>query len=89
MFLIVSLQINGFGAPVRQNRLVEVTLWFFFITLLSLELVWFGFLSYGWVFVLWLGSCLMVGFLSCGWVLVLWFGSCLMICLMFSISLNV
>ena len=36
----------------------------FLITLLSLELVWFGFLSYDWVLVLCLGSCLMVGFLS-------------------------
>ena len=38
---------------------------FFLITLLSLELVWFGFLSYD------MGSCLMVGFLSYEWVLVL------------------
>ena len=37
---------------------------FFLITLLSLELVWFGFLSYDWVFVFCLGSCLMIGFLS-------------------------
>ena len=36
----------------------------FLITLLSLELVWFGFLSYDWVFVLCLGFCLMNGFLS-------------------------
>ena len=62
----------------------------FLIPLLSLELVWFGFLSYVWVFVLWLGSCLMIGFLSyvmgsClmtgflsyGWVFVLCLGSCL------------
>ena len=68
---------------------------FFLITLLSLELVWFGFLSYDWVLVLWLGSCLMVGFLSyemgsClmfgflsyGWVFVLWLGSCLMLCVL-------
>ena len=38
---------------------------FFLITLLSLELVWFGFLSHD------MGSCLMVGFLSYEWVLVL------------------
>ena len=44
---------------------------FFLITLLSLELVWFGFLSYDWVFVLCLGSCLMNGFLSYVWVFVL------------------
>ena len=42
----------------------------------------FGFLSYGWVLVLRLGSCLMVGFLSYD------MDSCLMICLTFSVSLN-
>ena len=51
-FLTVSLQINGFGAPVRQNMLVEVTLWSFLIPLLFLELVWFELLSYDLVLVL-------------------------------------
>ena len=58
---------------------------FFLIPLLSLELVWFGFLSYDWVFVLCLGFCLMIGFLSYVmgfclmlWVLVLCLGFCLM-----------
>ena len=65
IFLTVSLQQNHLGAPMRQNNLGKMTLGLFLITLLSLELVWFGFLSYDWVLVLWLGSCLMI------WILVL------------------
>ena len=74
--------------PMRQSILGKMTLGSFFsITLLFLELVWFGFLSYDWVLV-WCygflsyvtGSCLMIRVLVlCNVFLSYDMGSCLMI----------